>query len=224
MKIVSTNIAKPTTVVWRGKQITTGIYKTPVNEPIFLGSENVKGDEVSDRKVHGGRYKACYLFSNDAYPYWKSLFPNLDWNYGMFGENLTISGLDESKILIGDIYRIGEALVQVTQPREPCYKLGIKFGNHSALESFIAHKRPGFYVSVLVEGSVKTNDEMILVEKAKKSLSVLDFFELVFDKLKNQKHLKLAIKNQALPPQKREKLKKYLIGSDPLSNTSKSLE
>lgn len=199
-------------MIWRGKQITTGIYKDPVSNPIFLGYENVRGDEVSDRKVHGGVHKACYLFSADNYPYWKSLFPNLDWNYGMFGENLTVSGLDETKIFVGDIYKIGEALIQVTQPREPCYKLGIKFGNHSILETFIAHKRPGFYVSILLEGYVKTNDEMILIEKAKKSLSVYYLFELVFDKQKNQKHLKLAIKNEALPLKKREKLKKYIIG------------
>ena len=197
---------------WRGKEIATGIYKTPVHYPIFLGTENVKDDEVSDRKVHGGAFKACYLFLVDNYPYWKSLFPNLEWNYGMFGENLTISGLDESKIFVGDIYKVGEAIVQVTQPREPCYKLGIKFGDPSVLEAFVAHQRPGFYVSILLEGNVKANDEMILIEKAKKSLSVRDFFVLVFDKQKNQKHLKLAIKNEALPPQKREKLKKYFIG------------
>lgn len=212
MKVISTNIANPQPMVWRGKQITTGIYKTPVNQPIFLASENVRGDEVSDRRVHGGTYKACYLFSVDNYPYWKSLLPHLDWNYGMFGENLSITGLDESKIFIGDVYKIGEAIVKVTQPREPCYKLGIKFGDPGTLNTFIEHKHPGFYASVLLEGFVQVNDEMILIEKAKKSLSVRDFFELVFDKQKNQKHLKLAIKNEALPPKKRDKLKKYIIG------------
>lgn len=211
MKIASINISKPKTIFWRGKQITTGIYKNPVSDPIFLGKENVRGDEVSDRRVHGGIYKACYLFSKDDYPYWKNLFPKLEWNYGMFGENLTVSGLDETKILIGDIYRIGEVLVQVTQPREPCYKLGIKFGSQTVLKMFIAHKRPGVYVSILQEGFVKIDDEMILVEQSKNSLTILDFFELVFAEHKNQEHLKLAINNDALAVQKREKLKKYLI-------------
>jgi len=211
LKIASINISKPKTIFWRGKQITTGIYKNPVSDPIFLGKENVRGDEVSDRRVHGGIYKACYLFSKDDYPYWKNLFPKLEWNYGMFGENLTVSGLDETKILIGDIYRIGEVLVQVTQPREPCYKLGIKFGSQTVLKMFIAHKRPGVYVSILQEGFVKIDDEMILVEQSKNSLTILDFFELVFAEHKNQEHLKLAINNDALAVQKREKLKKYLI-------------
>ena len=210
MKIASTNIAKPKTLAWRGRQITTGIYKHPVVHPIYLGKESVRNDEVSDRKVHGGRYKACYLFSEEEYPYWKSLYPNLEWNFGMFGENLTVSGLDENKILIGDIYKIGEALVQVTQPREPCYKLGIKFGNQGILEQFIAHAQPGIYVAVLEEGFVKVNDEMNLIEQAKNSLTVGDFFELVFSKNKNQSHLKLAVNNDALPLKKREKLKKYI--------------
>ena len=212
MNIVSTNIAQPKTIVWRGKQITTGIYKVPVSGPIYLGKEVVNGDEVSDRKVHGGIYKACYLFSADHYPYWKSLYPHLTWDYGMFGENLTVSGLDETKILLGDVYNIGEALVQITQPREPCYKFGIKFGNQGVLKQFIAHARPGVYVRILEAGFVKVNDDMKLVEKAKNSLTVFDFFELLFAKHKNLEHLKLAVNNDALPLRKREKLRTYILG------------
>jgi len=211
LKIISTNIAHPKTLVWRGKQVKTGIYKNPISDPIYLGKENVRSDEVSNRKVHGGTYKACYLFSEDNYPYWKALYPNLEWNYGMFGENLTVSGLDETKILIGDIYKIGEALVQITQPREPCYKLGIKFGNPGILKQFIAHAHPGVYVSVLEEGFVKVNDDVTLVEQAKRSLTIRDFFDLVFAKHKNQEHLKLVVNNNALPIHKREKLMKYII-------------
>ena len=198
-------------MIWRGRQITTGIYKYPINDPIYLGKEIVRDDEVSDRKVHGGTYKACYLFSEDSYPYWKNLYPNLEWNYGMFGENLTVLGLDETKITIGDIYKIGKALVQVTQPREPCYKLGIKFGNQGILKQFIAYAHPGMYVSVLEEGFVKVNDKIALVEHAKNSLTVRDFFELVFAKHKNQEHLRLAINNNALSLRKREKLKKFVV-------------
>jgi len=212
LNIVSTNIAKPTTIIWNGKAITTGIYKKPVSGPIFLDKENVRGDEVSDRNVHGGNFKACYLFSADHYPYWKALYPNLNWDYGMFGENLTVSGLDESKILVGDIYKIGEALVQVTQSREPCYKFGVKFGNQGVLKQFIAHAHPGLYVRVLEEGFVRANDEMTLVEHAKNSLTIQDFFKLVFAKHKNQGHLKLAINLEALPLRKREKLRTYILG------------
>lgn len=211
LKIASTNIAHPKTVMWRGKQITTGIYKNPVDYPIFLGKESVQTDEVSDRKVHGGTYKACYLFSEEEYSYWKKIYLNLDWDFGMFGENLTVSGLVETKILIGDIYKIGNALVQVTQPREPCFKLGIKFGDQGILKTFIDRTHPGVYVSVLEEGFVNVGDKITLVEQAKNSLTAHDFFELVFAEYKNQEHLKLAINNEALPIHKRERLKKYLI-------------
>jgi len=212
LNIVSTNIAQPKTIVWRGKTVTTGIYKNPVSDPIYLEKESVRGDEVSDRKVHGGTYKACYLFSADHYPCWKALYPNLEWDYGMFGENITVLGLDETKILIGDIYKIGEALVQVTQPREPCYKFGIKFGTQDALKQFIALSHSGFYVRILESGYVKVNNDLILMEQAKNSLSIRDFFELLFAKHKNQDHLKLAVNNSALPLPKRVKLKNYIVG------------
>ncbi|RLD30024.1 MAG: MOSC domain-containing protein [Bacteroidetes bacterium] len=206
MQIISTNIAKPITISWNGKKIITGIYKTPTNKPIYLGKKNVKGDEVTDRKHHGGKYKACYLFSADHYPYWQNLYPNLDWDWGMFGENLTVSGLDETKICIGDIYKIGNALVQVTQPREPCFKFGVKFGTQHVLKQFITHGRPGTYVKVLKEGFVKTGDSFKLVEQAKNSITSSQFFELLFAKQKNLQHLKLALENEALPLKKRIKL------------------
>ena len=210
MKIIATNIAKPKTILWRGKNVTTGIYKMPTTQPIYLGKEQVKGDEVSDRNVHGGAYKACYLFSADHYPYWKKLYPHLDWNWGMLGENLTVKGLDETKIYIGDIYKIGAALVQITQPREPCFKFAVKFGSQQVLKQFIVHGRPGTYVKVLEEGYVATNDTMILVEHAKHSITISQFFELLFSKEKNQKLLILAINNEALPLKKRVKLATFL--------------
>ena len=210
MKIIATNIAKPKTILWRGKNVTTGIYKMPTTQPIYLEKENVKDDEVSDRNVHGGEYKACYLFSADHYPYWKKLFPHLDWNWGMLGENLTINGLDETKIYIGDIYKIGAALVQITQPREPCFKFAVKFGSQQVLKQFITHARPGTYAKVLEEGYVATSDTMVLVEQAKNSLTIVQFFELLFSKEKNQKLLILAINNEALPLKKRVKLATFL--------------
>ncbi len=154
MEIVSTNIAKAVKINWRGQNVQTGIYKSPTKQPIYLGKNEVKGDTVSDRKVHGGEYKACYLFSADQYDYWQKLYPNLEWTYGMLGENLTVSGLDEKQIQLGDIYKLGEALVQITQPREPCYKFGVKFGTQKVLKQFIDHGYPGAYVRVIEEGYV----------------------------------------------------------------------
>jgi len=206
MQIISTNIAKPVTIQVNGKYETTGIYKKPTKQPIYLEKEQVKGDEISDRKVHGGEFKACYLFSADYYPYWKELYPHLDWDWGILGENLTVKGLDETKIYIGDIYKIGTALVQITQPREPCFKFALKFGSRNILKQFIAHGRPGTYVKVLEEGLATKNDTMTLVKQAKDSLTIAQFFELLFSKEKNQKHLALAIENKALPLKKRVKL------------------
>ena len=210
MKIISTNLAKPTTIIWNGKKVITGIYKKPIHNPIFLGSQDVQNDEVSDRIVHGGEFKACYLFSEDQYGYWKNLYPHLDWDWGMFGENLTVSGLNEKNLHIGDIYKIGSALVQVSQPREPCFKFGVKFGTQVVLKQFIEHGFPGTYVRVLEEGFVKTGDTIKLVEKAKNSLSIWHFFDLLFSRKKNTEHIKLIIDNNALPKQKRDKLRRFL--------------
>ena len=210
MKVISTNIAKPTTIIWNGKEVATGIYKTPTSSPIYLGKENVKGDEVSDRNVHAGEYKACYLFSLNQYKYWENLYPNLEWNHGMFGENLTVKDLDETKLNVGDIYKIGTATVQITQPREPCFKFGVKFGSQNALKQFINHGFPGAYVRVLEEGEVENNDVFELVKQAKNSLTIADLFNLLFAKDKNQELLNLAINNDALPVKKRNKLKAYL--------------
>lgn len=210
MKIVSTNIAKPHTFIWNGKEETTGIYKKPVDIPIHLGKEDVKGDEVSNRKVHGGEFKACYLFSADHYPYWKNLYPNLEWTYGMLGENLTIEGLDEKELHIGNIYSVGNALVQITQPREPCYKFAVKFDSTDVLKQFIDHGFPGTYVRVLNEGTVKTGDTFELVEKAKNSISTHQFFELLYSEDKNKDLIKSILDNKALPQRKRDKLKRFL--------------
>ncbi|MDD7885226.1 MOSC domain-containing protein [Flavivirga sp. 57AJ16] len=210
MKVLSTNIAKPTTIIWNGKEQMTGIYKKPISKPIYLGKEGVKDDEVSDKKVHGGIFKACYIFSEAHYAYWKNRYPNLDWDYGMFGENLTVSGLNEKEIYIGDIYEVGDALVQVTQPREPCFKFGIKFGNQNVLKEFIEYGFPGTYVRVLKEGFVKTGDTFKLIEPAKNRVTTWQLFDLLFSKNKNEALIKLAIANEALPLRKREKIKKLI--------------
>jgi MOSC domain-containing protein YiiM len=196
--------------MWNGKKETTGINKKPTSQPVFLGKEQVKGDEVSDRKHHGGIYKACYLFSADHYDYWQKLYPNLNWTYGMFGENLTVSGLDETQIRIGELYKIGDAIVQITQPREPCYKFGVKFGTQTVLKRFIEHGCPGTYVSVIQEGFIEIGDKMKLIKAVNNSLTTAEFFEMLFAKEKNQEHLRVAIENKAIPLSKREKLRSYL--------------
>ncbi len=210
MHIQSTNISQPKTILWHDKEVSTGIFKIPTTKAIYLGKHKVTDDYVADTKVHGGRYKACYLFSSDHYSYWKTLYPNLTWNWGMFGENLTINGMNETQIMVGDIYKIGDALVQVTQPREPCFKFGVKFGTQDVLKQFIHHGLPGTYIQILEEGFVKTGDELKLVERFDKTLSVAQLFEQIFTKSKNQELLKTAVDLDVLPLRKREKLKSFI--------------
>ncbi|WP_179346000.1 MOSC domain-containing protein [Winogradskyella ursingii] len=206
MKIISTNIAKPRTFYHNGNEVTTGIYKKPIDHSIYLGKDNVKGDEVSDRRVHGGEFKACYLFSATHYPYWKSRYPELGWTYGMLGENLTVENLDEKKLIVGDIYNVGEAQIQITIPREPCFKFAHKFGTDAVLQQFVEHGCPGTYVRILNEGNVKNNDNFKLVERSKHSISIHELFQLLYAKNKNESHIKLMIEHDAVP----EKLKKRL--------------
>lgn len=210
MQVISTNIAKPTTFIWQGKEITTGIYKKPTDTPIYLGKENVKGDEVSDRKVHGGEFKACYLFSANHYPFWQDLYPNLDWTYGMLGENITVKGLDEKILYIGDIYKLGNALVQITQAREPCFKFAHKFGSENVLQQFINHGYSGTYVRIIEEGIVKNGDSFTLVNRKKDSISIFQLFALLYAKDKNKDHIGLILHNDALPKSLRKRLKFFL--------------
>ena len=210
MKVISTNIGKPTTFEWNGKEEQTGIFKYPVDEPLHLGKIDVENDTIINRVNHAGVNKACYLFAADQYSYWKHLYPHLEWDWGMFGENLTVLGMDESLIRIGDIYKIGTALVQVSQPREPCYKLGVRFNDQNILRQYIDHAYPGTYVRILEEGEVQKEDEFILIEQSENTLTVKQSFEVILARKKDPVLLRLAIDNPSLPEYKRERLKKFL--------------
>lgn len=210
MQVVSTNIGNATTILWNGKKEKTGIYKYPVTESIYLGATDVVKDTVTDRKHHAGINKACFLFSADQYPFWKNRYPDLLWDWGMFGENLTVEGLDESVIRVGDIYRIGTSLVQISQPREPCYKLGIRFKDQAIVKKYIDHGFSGTYVRVLEEGRVEKGDKMELAEQSENPLTVKQFFELIMAKKKDRKILEIALENKSVPQYKKDRLKKYL--------------
>ncbi|TDT37924.1 MOSC domain-containing protein YiiM [Maribacter spongiicola] len=210
MKVISTNIGDAVTFEWNGATEQTGIFKYPTSKSLFLTKNDVKDDTVIDRVHHGGTNKACYLFSADYYDYWKNLYPDLKWDWGMFGENLTVEGLDESKIRVGDIYKLGKALVQVSQPREPCYKLGVRFETQKILKEFITHNHPGTYVKILEEGLVSAGDEMILVEQSENTFTSQQFYELMFAKEKSKDLLELFMTNEAVPQYKKDRFKKYL--------------
>ncbi len=210
MRIISTNIAEICEIDWRGKKVKTGIYKLPVNEPILLGKEDVKNDHVVDRKHHGGVDKACYLYSKDHYRFWKERYPDLDWQWGMLGENLTVEGLDESKIYIGDIFGLGDAVVQVSQPRYPCYKLGVRFENQKMVRDFLEAPYPGVYVRIIKEGFVKTGDKMVLQEQAKNSMSVAEIYSPFTSQIDNKELIEKAIEIPGLAAAWRRDLKKLL--------------
>ncbi|MGB5554727.1 MAG: MOSC domain-containing protein [Flavobacteriaceae bacterium] len=210
MKVISTNLGQPTTVLWNGKEEQTGIYKYPVKEPLLLRKSDVAKDTIINRVNHGGINKACYLFSKEQYPFWKQLYPHLKWNWGMFGENLTLEGMNESVMRVGDVYKIGNALVQVSQPREPCYKLGLRFENQNILKQYIQHSYPGTYVKILEEGTVKTGDVVRLIEASKNALTVNQFFDLMFSKEKDPELLQLFMTNDSVPTYKKERMQKYL--------------
>lgn len=210
MKVISTNLGKPTTFHWNGIEEQTGIFKFPVTEPISLRSVQVDKDTITDRKHHGGTFKACYLFSSTNYPYWQERYPSLDWNWGMFGENITIDSMEESELIIGSVYLLGNALVQITIPREPCYKLGVRFMDQDIIKAFVDHCHPGTYVKVLKEGTVQKGDDFLLQEQAKHSLNISDYYKMLYARDKDQDLIKIAQRIEAIPQRTRDKLSKYI--------------
>ncbi len=166
-------------MIWHGKEVTTGIFKYAVQEPLFLGIEDVEKDNVIDRKYHGGVDKACYLYSSDHYSYWKKMYPNTELPWGMFGENLTVEGLNEAEINIGDVFKIGETIVQATQPRQPCFKLDIRFNTNGLVKQFVDSGFPGIYVRILEKGKVKTGDLIKLIEK-RNTIFIQKVFQLIY--------------------------------------------
>jgi len=175
MKVVATNIGVRKKVDWKGKTFETGIFKSPVPS-IFLGKEDVDNDAVIDRESHGGISKAVYAYSVDHYPFWKNKFPNLNWDYGMFGENLSIEGLEETQIHIGNIYKIGEAIIEATEPREPCVKLGMRFKDAKIIKQFWKETKSGIYFKVIQPGKVMPGDILTIVEEKKENETVEEVY------------------------------------------------
>lgn len=206
MKVLSVNISKPTTIIINGKEEQTGYFKEPVDS-IFLGTTDVKDDSVIDREHHGGEDKACYLYGYNHYDFWKSSYPKLAFDFGMFGENVTLEYLDESILKIGDTFQLGEAIIQITQPRQPCYKMGVKFNDQKVVKTFRLAPYPGIYVRVLKEGEVKENDELFLIESDESSPTVLSVYRLIYDNNPAKEKLQQVIDNKHIAQQ----LKQYII-------------
>lgn len=172
MTLLSIQVGRPRKTKWRRATVTTGIYKEPVAGRIMLRRHNLDGDEQADLRVHGGWDKAVYVYPSEHYSFWRKELPGLHLPYGMFGENFTTEGLDESSVHIGDRFRIGSAVVEVTQPRMPCYKLGVRFGRPDMPQRFHASGRCGFYLAVLQEGEVGPGDVWKRLARNENAISV----------------------------------------------------
>ncbi len=199
MKILSLNVGLPREVSWQGKLVTTGIFKEPVKGPVILRTLNLDGDGQADLTVHGGASKAVYAYPSEHYNYWRTELPGVDLPWGMFGENFTTEGLLEDAVYIGDRFRIGETEVMVTEPRMPCYKLGIKFGRAEIIKRFLASRRTGFYFAVIREGMVAAGDALKLIGHEQQEISVADITRLYGFESDDVKTLRRAIEVEALP-------------------------
>ena len=178
MKLISVNVSQPKEVLHNGKRIKTGIFKEPVSGRTMMRRLNLDGDGQGDPTVHGGVHKAVYVYPIEHYDYWKQELGRDDLTYGKFGENLTVEGMSEDTVHIGDIFRIGEALVEVSQPRVPCFKLGIKMGNPRIVKPFLESKRVGFYVRVLEEGKVGAGDAIERTKVGEGQMTVKEIVHL----------------------------------------------
>jgi MOSC domain-containing protein YiiM len=190
--------------------VSTGIYKEPVDGRVMLRTLNLDGDRQADLTLHGGPQKAVYVYPSEHYAFWKQELPDMDLPWGMFGENFTTEGMFETEINIGDRFRIGSAEVMVTQPRMPCYKLGIRFGRTDIIKRFLASERTGFYFSVLKEGEVGVGDEFELFEKNASGVRVVDVTRLYGSDKQNVELLRRAIATTALPENWKEYFRKRI--------------
>jgi MOSC domain-containing protein YiiM len=199
MKLVSVNVGLPREVIWKGKTVTTGIFKEPVKVRVKVRFLNLDGDRQADLTVHGGADKAIYVYPVEHYEYWRGELPEMELPWGMFGENLTTVGLLEDSVNIGDRFRIGTAEVMVTQPRMPCYKLGIKFGRANIVKQFLDSRLTGFYFSVLQEGEVGVGDVMELISRDENNVTVADITRLYVRQSNDLQMLHRAVQVKALP-------------------------
>jgi MOSC domain-containing protein YiiM len=198
LRLISVNVGLPRAVNWNDQTVMTGIFKEPVGGPVMLRTLNLDGDRQADLSVHGGVSKAVYAYPAEHYEYWKRELPDMQLPYGMFGENFSTEGLAEDTVNVGDRFRLGESELMVTEPRMPCYKLGIKFGRADILKKFLASRRTGFYFAVLKEGRVKAGDSMELLSKDTNKIAVAEITRLYAFEKNDVEMLQRVVKVEAL--------------------------
>ena len=200
MKVVSVNVSKPQEHEWKGVRVRTAIFKAPVEGFVAVGKLDLEGDEQGDLTVHGGPDKAVYAYPHEHYSYWQAQLPDYSFTLGNFGENLTTEGLSEETVHIGDELQIGTALFTVTQPRTPCYKLGLRFDREDMTKRFYQSRRFGFYLRVLREGALRAGTTVAIVNRDPHEVSVADLARLYTDDSHDKALLARALELHTLPP------------------------
>ncbi len=199
MKVLSLNVGLPQRVPFHDREVTTSIFKSPVPGPLMLRRLNLDGDFQSDLEVHGGKNKALYAYPSEHYGYWREQLPDYEFSLGNFGENLTTEGLREQDACIGDVYRIGGATARVTQPRMPCYKLGIRFGRDDMVKRFLASGRSGIYFYVVEEGLVNVGDTIEKINAVPNGISIWDVNQAYANTGENIELARRIVEAQILP-------------------------
>lgn len=213
MKIISVNVGLPRDVLWHGRSVTTGIFKEAVKGRVVLRKLNLDGDRQADLNVHGGKDKAVYCYPVEHYAYWKKELPGRELPMGSFGENFTTEGMSEDSAHLGDHFSVGSAEVEVTQPRMPCYKLGIRFEMDEMVRRFLASGRTGFYLRVTREGEVGAGDEINLLEREANAVAVSEITRLYIAKRYGEEDaaaVRRALRVAALPESWKEYLREKL--------------
>ena len=214
MKLISVNVGLPREVKVGGKTVRTSIWKDPVQGRVHVSKLNLDGDEQSDLTVHGGIDKAVYLYPIEHYQYWRGQLGDVDLPWGAFGENFSAEGILEDEVRIGDRLRVGSAEFMVTQPRMPCFKLGIRFGRRDMVKRFLESKRTGFYLRVMREGEVGEGDALEFSEKQESGLTITDIVDLYSTDSDNQELLRRATEAPALPQSWKDYFRERLWKAD----------
>ena len=214
MKLLSINVGLPREIEWQGKRVRTSIFKSASAGYVRVMTLNLEGDEQSDLSVHGGAHKAVYAYPSEHYPFWHEEVPEADLPLGAFGENFTTEGLFEEAVHIGDRFRVGSAEFIVTQPRLPCFKLGIRFGRQEMVKRFLRSGRTGFYLAVLEEGLVTAGDSIELLARDEHGVTVADIVNLCTAGATDQDLLQRASALPALPTDWRDHFRKRLWNPD----------
>jgi MOSC domain-containing protein YiiM len=214
MKVLSVNVGRPRGVEWRDEMVHTAIHKAPVHGRVAVARLNLDGDQQADLSVHGGPEKAVYVYPSEHYAFWRRELPDAPLGWGAFGENLTTDGLLESTVRIGDQLRIGTTELVVTQPRMPCYKLGVRFQRADMVKRFLRSGRTGFYLAVMKEGNLGTGDIIARTPADERAITVAEVVTLYTADADSRELLQRAVTTAALPQAWRDHFQTRLWEAD----------